>query len=81
MKIKPRRILGLSIVSPLVLTELLFYRKTGGTELLRTHACLGIGLFLQTGLLAHSAADDTLSAEAKSSDHVRHFSLKFQGRP
>jgi hypothetical protein len=40
-----------------------------------------MGLFLQTVLLAHSAADDMLSAVAKSSDHVRHFSLKFQGRP
>jgi len=80
MKIKSRKILGLSIVSPFVPIELLLYKKTGGAELLRTHACLRMGLFLQTGLLAHSAADDTLSALAKSSDHIRHFSGKFQGR-
>jgi hypothetical protein len=40
--------------------------------------CLRMGPFLQTGLLAHSAADGTLSAAAKSSDHVRHFSGEFQ---
>jgi len=39
-----------------------------------------MSLALATALLAHSAAEDTLSTAFKSSEHIRHFSLKFQGR-
>ena len=77
INIKAREIFGLSIVSPFYACRVAVIGKTGGAELFWPHARLRMGLFWQTGFLAHSAADGTLSAAAKSSDHVRHFLGKF----
>jgi len=51
--------------------------KTGVSGLPRTYACLRMSRFLQTMSLAHSAADDTLSAAAMSSDNAWDFHGKF----
>src|SRR5262245_54509110 len=51
--------------------------KAGVSELPGTHACLRMSRILQTMSSAHSAADDTLSAAAMSSDNAWDFHGNF----